>query len=265
VSDPVQGEVVEGSALPAARPKRALPPVPPVRLSPVARRNVDTSLQNFEDSLGGREKMVDALSLGARGSIAEDRAQFILGLLADPRHKGKSLRRLAKLAGISLEDLLALYRESTVMKAHLQAIGTIASGLPGVAADVMRKSVPYEETCYTCSGTSEITPEPTKKNPNPGPEKCRTCRGLGRLLHQPDLETQKLALTLGGLVKGGAGGLTVNVNQQQAQQAPQGQVPYTAGEGLLQLQKLSESALYGNARGSAGTSGRSTPPAEEGE
>lgn len=273
---PERADAPEAPATPAtstvvAVRKRALPPVPPVGLLRRARVPVDAAIATLEETLGGREKLVESLAVGggsaaAHGGIKPERAQFILGLLADPHHRGKSLRRLTKLAGITLDELLTLYRDAAIMRSHIEAIGHIAAGLPAVAKDVMAKAVPYEETCYGCGGVGQITPEPTRKVPNPSPQPCPTCKGGGRLLHQPDLERQKLALTLGGLVKGGAGGLTVNVTQQQAQ-VPQAQVPFTAGEGLIQLQKLSESALWGPApaRGGAAGTAPSTPTPDDPE
>lgn len=248
--DPIDGEVVETpAAQPEAAPSTALTPVPSrrpakLRISRASREASGGALRQLEVTLGGRQKLVDALVLGATtDGIDADRAQYVLGLLADPKFADKSLRTLAKLAGITIHELLKLYRAAAVQRAHLAALSHVVEALPAVTRDVMQKAVPYELECYGCGGVGEVTPEPSKPVPNPGPETCRVCRGAGRLLHQPDLEHQKLALTLGGLLKGAGAGVTIINQQQQAQGG--GGVPLTTGDGLLQMQKLSEQALYG--------------------
>lgn len=249
---PLDGEVLDPPPAKdiVRRSKAGLPIIVPGRLTKAARTVVDDALTALERTVGGRKRLVDALSLGGSGKIPPARAQYILGLLADPKNDGYSLRRIANKAGVGLEDLLQLYRDSTVMRAHIQSVTTVAAGLPGVVADVMARSVPYEDTCGVCAGVGQVTPEPTKKQPNPSPQPCGACRGSGRLTYLPDLERQKLALSLGGLLKGGTG-TTVNVLQQQAQ-APAGTGPSTplvAGDTLVQMQKLTEQALRGTGPG----------------
>lgn len=243
--DPVDGEVVDTTELEVATPT-ALATRPTrrrIQLTKEARAATNRALNALEGTLGGREKLVEALVLAPTAEgVDTARAEYVVGLLADPKHAHRTLRGIAAISGISLQEVLTLYRKSAVQRAHLQALGHIATTLPAVAKHIMDRAIPYEAACYKCAGTGTMTPEPSKANMNPTPGPCETCKGGGKLLHEPELERQKLALTLGGLLKGGGGATTV-VNVQQGQS--QGAIPQSTGEGLLQMQKLSEQALYG--------------------
>lgn len=209
-----------------------------------ARTAATAALVQLESTLGGRDRLVDALVLGTTADgVDTDRADYVLGLLADPKFAKKSLRTLARMAGITLQELLSLYRKASVQRAHLESLAHVAKTLPAVAQHIMERSVPYELDCHTCGGVGTLTPNPTAKVPNPSPGPCGTCQGHGRLRHEPDLERQKLALSLGGLLKGGGTGVTI-INQQQQ---GQGAVPLATGDTLLQMQRLTDQALYGAA------------------
>lgn len=176
------------------------------------------TLRQFETSIGGRAALIKALAVASSvDGVDPAAAQYVVGLLADPKNADKSLARIAQLGGITLQDLLKLYRHGAVQRAHLAAGAAIVETLPAAAAHAMARSVPYEADCERCSGLGQTTPNPTTEHPNPSPVTCPQCRGGGRLRYEPTLDQQKLALTLGGLLKGG-GGVNVTVNAPQAPQ-----------------------------------------------
>jgi hypothetical protein len=261
---PIDGEVVDGGSTltPITKPARLIPPRP--RKASLESRQVQkAALTTFEQVVGGRETIVDALVTGAvADGIDQARADFILGLLADPKYAKKPLRWFAKAADVTIQELLNLYRAAAVQRAHLASMTHVVRELPAVVQHVMETSRPHEQTCYGCAGVGQTTAEPSDKVPNPSPELCRTCKGSGKLLHQPDLDRQKLALTLGGLLQGqGAGSpVVVNVQQQQANaNAGASLIPLTAGDALAQLQRHTDRALYGSGPSTPADAGEDEP------
>lgn len=174
---------------------------------------LDQAMDRLEAELGGRTVLQDTALLAAiapsllpQDSILRaEKADQLARLLADPAHAGQSLGTLARHCGLALKDLYTIYRDARTARAHLQAINTIAEHLPATVQDVMAKSAPYEGTCSRCLGAGSITALPTPDAPNPSPSPCTACGGDGTVTYQPDHDVQKTALTLGGLLKSGAG------------------------------------------------------------
>lgn len=192
-----------------AAPRQVLRQAAALTVSPTAeveaRDSADAALRAFLSAVGGRQALVETLELGATATEVDR----VLDLLADPRYESWSVARICRLAGLSVADLLTAFRSATLIRAQVKATVAIAKQLPAVVEDVMKRAQPYEETCDVCDGLGQVTPKPTKKNPNPPPEHCRACKATGRRMLLPDLERQKLALDLGDLVKK-SGGITLS-------------------------------------------------------
>lgn len=213
----------------------------PIR-SLAARRRADTypptvreELQDLEARLGGRDQIVGLLALAP---LTPD-LRYILGLLGDPGKQAIPLADLCALAGILPGDLLTQLAAAALLKGKVQAQQQIGAGVASVAADVMRRAAPYEETCGGCRGTGSVTPEPTPAAPNPQPGPCETCWGSGKLRYLPDLDRQKLALDLAQLLPKGGGLSIVNANVQGGAGSPAAPGSYEA------LQALTDALLYG--------------------
>ena len=218
--------------------RRALPDA-----SADALAHLNSVLNTFETTLGGREALVQSLALAASApGIDRDQAEYIIGCLADPKYADKTLKTIARDAGITLQDLLTLYRHAAVQRAHLESLAHIAKGLPAVTQHVMTRAVPYEGTCGNCLGAGSKTADPTERVPNPTPILCVSCRGAGVVTYEPELEHTKLALSLGGLVKQGGGVSIVNL---QVQGGGASAAPLSAGADYVALQQASDRALYG--------------------
>jgi hypothetical protein len=189
----------------------ALAPAPPPL--PAISKTTEHAFAAFENLVGGRAPLAAALSLVEDGKGA---AGMVAGLLADPVYDEIPLGVLCRKARITLKQLMDLYREASLVQAHVGAIQHVARSLPAVASDVMTRAVTHWVTCTACNGLGEVTPDPTKEIPNPSPGPCRSCNGRGQLACEPDHDTQKTALSLGGLLKKDVGGVNVSVTQQSA-------------------------------------------------
>lgn len=150
------------------------------------------ALRGFERDLGSRTAVIDAM----KGCELSEEETYLMDLMADPREAGTPLARLCGQARVSIPRFLDIFRRGAGAQALAAAHGRIYEKLPEVAADVMARALPRHFACFKC----------------PGPE-CDKCHGVGYLTEDPELETQKVALQIGGLLKSG-GGTEVNVNQQ---------------------------------------------------
>ena len=222
----------------------------PVGLVPALRPDLTLSAEEadlssaavdaFTVAIGGRAELLNSL-LVADGT---PEIHKIVNLLIDPRYGGWSLRQICALGGLTIADLFAAYRKALLVRAHLQATKTVVDQLPAVVADIMERSRPYEVTCESCRGLGTVTPEPTKAVPNPTPGPCVPCRGAGRLLQQPDLDRQKVALELGQLIQQRGG---INIQQNSLTLPAAGGGSGAPGP-LEQLQQAVHEVLYPRAR-----------------
>jgi hypothetical protein len=194
-------------------------------------------LDRLEVQLGGRDAIVGMLSLAP---LTPD-LKYLLGMLGDPVHRGHPLADICAMGGILPGDLLHQLAQAALLKGKVLAGQAVASGIQAVAADVMRRSAPYQDACHQCLGIGTITPEPTRDVPNPSPGPCETCRGTGQLTYKPDLERQKLAIEMAQLLPKSGGIQIAQINGAGGS----GQGIRGAGASHAEiLQKLTDKLLY---------------------
>lgn len=202
--------------------------------------------KHFEREVGGRQKLIEALAVAR---LTENQ-EYLVGAIADPRNSKLSLARICAIYGLKFVDLIHLFRDAKVVKAQVVAIQKIADALPEVAGDLMARAVPHMIPCGRCGGTGKIRRPrllKARKEPAEGSPKadkpCSVCGGEGQVVVQPTLETQKVALELGGLLKPG-GGAQVQVNVQAS-----------GGGGISHSEFLrrADEKLYQAAGGASGT------------
>ena len=169
---------------------------------------VIAALDSLEEASGGRMKMVETLSL----SLLTQEQELLAGMIADPRNDAKSLARICSMASVSVSRFLTMLGEVKMSKAVLEAQDKVAALLPEVAGDLMSRAVIHTVECSNCAGKGTIvlasrgrskgegTPPPTEDELT-----CPNCRGAGAITIQPDLERQKIALEMAGLLKRGGG------------------------------------------------------------
>lgn len=176
------------------------------------------ALRAFEEGVGGRAKLVENLQY----ATLTDEQSIIVGMIADPQNDRKALGTICRAAKINFGQLLQLFKDAGFIKAQLAAFEKVWEGLPRVAGDVMMRSIPHQIECQACFGTKEVTVK--EKVDGKDIEKqipCRFCRGTGQITVIPDLEHQKVALEIGGLLKRGQGiQVGVQVNNSGALVSP---------------------------------------------
>jgi hypothetical protein len=224
--------------------KRSIPGVlvsPASRTPETAIARIDHAakpITRFEQLLGGRAAIADALSVDPNPTIRE-----LLTVLLDPHFDGYSLGDLSTRAGIGLLDLLRAYRNNRLVKAQILAMNIISERLPAVVADVMQRATPHTAECSLCEGTGTVTPSPTVKHPDPVPVTCGVCKGAKVRPVLPDLERQRLALELGELTRVPKGGTVLNQQFNLGSGLQSAAASMTPGS-LEQMQQAVTSILY---------------------
>lgn len=218
---------------------------------------VTSALDAFESALGGRSLLIESL---ATSPDLTPELRLVLALLADPRDRGQttppSLGKICAQAGITPGELFAVYKHATVAKAALLAIHEASAKIVEMTQDAISHCVEQVSTCSACDGMGMVTPEPTKKKPNPNPEKCFTCAGSGKIKVPSSLEHQKFVFDLLGLVK--KSGLSINQQVLVPQVGGGGSGSGGFGGGSLeQLQQAVGDLLYG--RSAAAVPSRPSP------
>lgn len=204
------------------------------RKSPFYTPSVVEALYEIEARLGGRHALVGMLALAP---LSPD-LRYVLGMLGDPAHDRLSLAEICARGNLLPGSLLEHLASAAMLAGKIQAAQRIGEGMAAVAADVMRRAVPYEDRCYRCNGVGTLPPHPTASDPNPGPEPCEICNTVGRLVYQPDLDRQKLAIEMAQLLPKSAGIQIANIQT--------GGKPASGGEGAFEkLQQATDKILYG--------------------
>jgi hypothetical protein len=204
----------------------------------------DEGVAVFEQIIGGRKKLTDALAVA---STDADVAR-VTDLLLDPRYERHNLRSLCKMVGLTVADLLTAYRKAAIIQAHIQSAPIIAGKLIGVVEDLMTRAQPHYLPCPICRGTGTVVPEPTRDNPNPSPRPCQNCVD-GQVYTLPDLDRQKLALEISELIKPRAG---ITLNQANIVGSGNGGGDARAlGGSLEQLQQAVSDVLFPSNRSRA--------------
>lgn len=161
------------------------------------------ALDKFEESVGGREAIIDALELATLGKKEE----HFLRLLYDNARHNDSLAKIAKDSGLNAIAVLELFRTAAFAKAHAIVAGQLSDSLPAVVSDIIAKSVDYQVICQSCGGNGTIEMEDEKVRT------CLDCNGNGKIFKESDLDRQKIVLETTGVLKKGPG-VAVQVNTQ---------------------------------------------------
>jgi hypothetical protein len=205
--------------------------MPPTKALEAPSTAVEAELAKLEDELGGRHELVGLLVLAP----SSPELKYILGQLGDPRNARKTLARICADGNIYPGEVIQHLTAASLLRGRVKAAQHIGNGISAVALDVMTRAAPYFEPCRPCRGTGAITNEPSETVPNPSPSPCTACSGMGSLRREPDLERQKLAVDLAGLLPK-SGHLQI-LNQQLA-------VTGTTANTFERIQALTDKILH---------------------
>jgi len=206
----------------------------------------EVSLAAFEKVLGGRNKLIAAL---ITSPDLTPTIQKVLELVYDPRFGRYPLGRLCASAGILPGEFFAAVRDALQATSNMLVLDHVSTALPNLTLEMLKQAVDHDEICDLCSGTTTITvPAPRRKGQAPGEptiESCPTCHGKGVIKVRANLEVQKLALELAGLLKKGGG---LSITQQQAivqptKPAGNGSEAYSS-DSLVKLQQATHGILF---------------------
>lgn len=176
--------------------------VPAAARAPEVLTDVETELnvqavEAFAQRLGGRGVLTAVLGV-AEGDPAVEK---VLSYLLDPRYDAWPLRKICRLAGLTIVDLFTAYKRAALTAAHIESTHLIAKALPPIVSDVMARATPQPIACPSCLGVGLKRPD------------CPLCQGTGVSTSLPELDRQKLALELGHLTER-KGGIVMQQNVQ---------------------------------------------------
>lgn len=180
---------------PPPQPTNAMIPV--VSLAPL-KTNKGTALESFEKAAGGRDAVIDTLSV----ATLDKKQQHFLDLLTDPKRSKDSISKIARDAGVSPLAVLDMFRSASFARANAIAMARMADALPDIVDDLASKSIDAKIECTTCFGSKQIA-----EGVN-----CPTCFGKGVIFRSSDLDRQKIILESTGVSKK-SGGVNLNIQQ----------------------------------------------------
>lgn len=213
----------------------------------VPTETIKKALAALERNLGGREVLAALL---AESAFSSDEEKFV-AILGDPEESGTPLAKLLGVFGLSPGRFFKMLMDAKQVRSTFASMDHIYRRLPEVAEHTVDRAIPSTRACAACDGAGRYPPV---KEEAQG-KLCQECRGAGTLTTLPPTEDVKLALQVGGLLKGGN---SVTVNQQvDARSLTQnigGAGSLSSGDQrsiFRELSNASDRVLYG----------RATPPA----
>lgn len=189
---------------------------------------IRSAIHAFEQAIGGRQALVEALSTGD----ADAQVSAVLDILGDTTNDQHALSKICAQAGISPGQLFAAFDRATIMRARILAKVEASRAVPAVAREVARTALPHETVCEACNGTGGIRTRDESGRFQRTP--CEACHGVGQTRRPGDPAQQQKIFELTGLVRTG-GGLTI------AQQVVT--PPIALGSGTLEQLQQAASAL----------------------
>jgi len=134
----------------------------------------------------------------------DDRARRVLALLTEPLGAvtPRSLKKAAKLSGLSPIELLEMIRSHRLHMGILRA----TAHLPQIMEDTAIDAKSTDHACLKCGGEGQVGQGESRAV-------CRECRGAGSIRVLGDIENRKLMMEMVGLVRKG-GGVVINNSQQ---------------------------------------------------
>lgn len=190
----------------------------PTNMPPHVRSGVRAIDQLIRELGGGK---LDAgqnrlLSLLALASIDDERINDLLGLVEDPDAADRPLGELVYVVGFRPGEIYRLVKETILAVAQVHSIRQLADQLPAVTEDLLSRAQVHYLPCSACDETGWVQPLPTPEQAAAGeippPEKCKVCRGRGKVRKEADFDRQQLALSMAHLLPKSGAGIAIQQN-----------------------------------------------------
>lgn len=156
----------------------------------VARPRNEVATINFVEAIGGEEELISLLH-----QQDDPRAAVFEGLMADPAFSSMSLAQKRIKAGVTIQDLVEMFRDSQKAKGLIHAARRMPKVLERLAKDAEGAEVP----CYTCSGEGWLAVEVSDTEDEPVRVICPDCHTLGVTSIPVDKDARKLFAEITGL------------------------------------------------------------------
>lgn len=179
-------------------------------------------IDSFVNDIGGgnydkgRARFLACLCLAAH---EDERLTCLLQSAEDPEFGQRTIGDLAVASGFRAGEILKIARETGLMVAQAHALTIVSDHLPAVVQDLVTRAQNHYEQCGVCEGIGKVTPDPTKEQPNPEPETCKTCKGRGQVLVHADPDRQDRVLEIAKLLPKGSGtqiGISTTIGGKEA-------------------------------------------------
>ena len=172
------------------------------------------TVRRFEENVGGKPKVVEALTmLESEGKLNEGELLF-LNHLRDPSNSLKTLARVMIETGINPLKVMSLYTKGCIELGKMEAAIEAHQGLPQIVKNLNSHALSEAgDVCLLCAGTGQVNRRSGVRSPKTGQVKCPKCEGLGRQLTPSDLKKFAMEKLLEVTKMVGEGkGVTVQTN-----------------------------------------------------
>lgn len=173
-------------------------------------QGVREMLREFENQAGGRDKFQKILCYLPHDAQEE----LLMKMLGDPKLNHKSLAALAARCGFSAGRVIDFFRRAQKAEAFVKSFKGVYEKLPDLTGSVMTEALPRTVRCTLCDKGKLTNPiNPATGKPAGGKRRnCNICEGRGYTIGRPEVDRQRLALEMSGVIQKGSG---VTVNNQQ--------------------------------------------------
>lgn len=193
--------------------------LPPEEATRLTKRVLDKAYTNFEDAIGGRQELVDALALSPDSTASLKKVQKLFN---DPDFgiPGRyPLFTLCQRNRVPLADLVQAFRDATIARLNVEALTRLAKVAPKVVEQVGEDAQNRKDECHVCDGRGRIQRIDEFGEFLSGPDgplmrACPVCHASGSIYRRHDAKSRDQFLRITGIIEEGKAKTEVNVNQQ---------------------------------------------------
>ena len=228
-------EFLKDSTVARSSAKDPLGQITVKRLSGLQPTPATAILKSFEEQVGGRDALIEALEAVSEKLSEEDRA-LLERVKVSPA--SWSLSRVVAEAGGKPSRLLQRYTEGVIALGRTKMALEVAKNHSFIVKDLIRNSLDEVSTCKVCFGSGNLAKKGSKT-----PIECKICGGTGSHTSRSPVKMAAMekVLEIGKLVeKKAPSGPSVTVTTTQTTNVMNGPTPF-----MERMMRTSEEVLYG--------------------